>query len=52
MIVSGAFMITGPFSWQKARSQAEKKLCAVEPTFQFSICLVPILNWSAFRSGS
>lgn len=51
-IVSGAFMITGPFSWQKARSQAEKKLCTVELVFQFSVCLVPILNWSTFRSGS
>lgn len=52
MVVSGAFMITHPFSQQKARSQADKRLCTVEPMFQFSICLVPILSWSAFRSGS
>lgn len=40
------------FFLQKARSQAEKKLCTVEPMFQFPIGLVPILNGSAFSSGS
>lgn len=30
----------------------DHRLLTVEPTFHFSICLVLILSWSAFRTGS